>query len=161
MLHCLWGTVLPNPGTVFPYIMDIKLITKLLCFINWQFWQWVETWREILKIPWTAAKHRWRYSQNPVCLLLQPFSGISGKRLSGLSLLILCSEFLEFVCPNPSEWKIGVWKTPDFSRWDLLSHNIWVCFQLQEVLIGLMSHAQAARNSKFHWTREDYFDKGK
>ena len=36
VLHCLWGTVLPHPGTVFRYIMDIELVTKLFCFINWQ-----------------------------------------------------------------------------------------------------------------------------
>lgn len=121
----------PNPWTVFPEIKDIKLITKLFCFVNWRFWRWVGTWRQLLKIPWTASKHRWSYPQSPFSLRpLQPLSGISGKLLLGLSLLILCSELFKFVCPHPSEWKIRMWKTPDCSGWDLLHHNIWVCFQL-------------------------------
>ena len=78
-------------------------------------------------------------------LPLQPFSGISGKLVSGLSLLILCSEFLEFVLILLSG-KLGCERLQTFlgetywaTTFEFVANFTYHVSQLQEVLIGLMS----------------------
>lgn len=90
-------------------------------------------------------------------LPLQPFSGISGKLVSGLSLLICVLSFWSLFVLILLSGKLGcerlqtcLGETYWATTFEFVANFTYHISQLQEVLIGLMSHAQAARNSKSH-----------
>lgn len=81
--------------------------------------------------------------ENPMTCCLQPFSGISGKLVSGLSLFICVLEFLEFVLILLSG-KLGCERLPTFlgetywaTTFEFVANFAYHVSQLQEVLIGL------------------------
>ena len=81
-----------------------------------------------------------------------PLSGVLGKLFSDYSAFLLWSELFKLIFHNTFRSKIGLWRTPEFLQWDLVSHHSWVCGwpflqskPLWVILTGLRNCAQAIR----------------